>query len=323
MSNKVLSDAEIRVLEKGLDYAPVQRKINEAELRHDFNNFCRRMRIKWHFRDEPDTFSEIPALRLKSTWVPPKGHPCLEVFFSQVETKLFKICSSCIRYSNMPKDEWDAVRSLADDRNIVIKRVDKGSCVVIWDRNDYLLEAEKQLRDKKVYRDVEYNVNILKDLAEASNEMFSGLRYEYRKATNFGKLYLLPKIHKRLFNVPGRPVISNCGNPTEKCSKFLDYHLKPVMKNSWSYLKDSGDFVKKMKNISSIPEDTILVTADVVYLYPSIPHAAGLVAVRNALYNREVKKIPTEDLMKMQSLCSKATILSLMEVLNNKFSVQQ
>ena len=29
------------------------------------------------------------------------------------------------------------------------------------------------------------------------------------------------------------------------------------MKNSWSYLKDSGDFLKKMKNISSIPEDTI------------------------------------------------------------------
>ena len=243
LSNRVLSDAEIRVLEKGLDYAPIQRKINEPELRHDFNDFCRRMRLKWHFRDEPDTFSETPAFRPKSTWVPPKGHPCLEVFLSQVEAELFKMSSSSIRYSNMPKDEWDAVRSLADDRNIVIKRADKGSCVVIWDRNDYLLEAEKQLRDKKVYRDVEYNVNILKDLAEASNEIFSGLKrrgfvtdkqlkdftYEYKKATNFNELYFLPKIHKRLFNVSGRPVISNCGTPAEKCSKFLDYYLKPVM----------------------------------------------------------------------------------------------
>ena len=289
LSNRVLSDAEIRVLEKGLDYAPIQRKINEPELRDDFNDFCTRMRLKWHFRDEPDTFSETPAFRPKSTWVPPKGHPCLEVFLSQVEAELFKMSSSSIRYSNMPKDEWDAVRSLADDRNIVIKRADKGSCVVIWDRNDYLLEAEKQLRDKKVYRDVEYNVNILKDLAEASNEMFSGLKrrgfitekqlkyftYEYRKATNFGKLYLLPKIHKRLFNVPGRPVISNYGTPAEKCSKFLDYYLKPVMQNSWSYLKDSGDFLKKMKNINSIHEDTILVTADVVSLYLTITHTVG------------------------------------------------
>ena len=49
LSNRVLSDAEIRVLEKGLDYAPIQRKINQPELRHDFNDFCRRIRLKWHF----------------------------------------------------------------------------------------------------------------------------------------------------------------------------------------------------------------------------------------------------------------------------------
>ena len=100
-------------------------------------------------------------------------------------------------------------------------------------------------------------------------------------------------------NVPGRSVIFNCGNLTEKCSEFLDYHLKPVMQNSWSYLKDSGDFLKKMKNISSIPEDTILVTADVVGLYPSIPHTASLAALRDALDNREVKKIPKEDLVSL------------------------
>ena len=161
--------------------------------------------------------------------------------------------------------------------------------MIIWNRNDYLLEADKQLKDKNVYRDVEYNVNILKDLAEASNEIFSGLKrrgfvtnkqlkdftYEYKKATNFNELYLLPKIYKRLFTVPGRPVISNYGTPAEKCSKFLDYYLKPVMQNSWSYLKDSGDFLKKMKNISSIHEDTILVTADVVSLYLTITHTVG------------------------------------------------
>ena len=54
-----------------------------------------------------------------------------------------------------------------------MKRAEKGSCVVIWDRNDYLLEADKQPKDKKVYLDVKYNANNLKDLAEASNEIFS------------------------------------------------------------------------------------------------------------------------------------------------------
>ena len=81
------------ILEKGLDYAPIQRKINEPELRHHFNDFCR-MHLKWHFRDEPDRFSETPAFRPMSTWVPPKGHPCLEVFLSQVEAELLKMSSS-------------------------------------------------------------------------------------------------------------------------------------------------------------------------------------------------------------------------------------
>ena len=54
-----------------------------------------------------------------------------------------------------------------------------------------------------------------------------------------------------------------------------------------------------MENIDSIPEDTLLVTADVVGLYPSIPHTAGLAALRDALDKREAKKIPTEDLVKM------------------------
>ena len=51
----------------------------------------------------------------------------------------------------------------------------------------------------------------------------------FKKAPNFGKSYFLLKIHKRLCAVPGRPVISNYGTPTEKVSEYLDYILKPIM----------------------------------------------------------------------------------------------
>ena len=56
-------------------------------------------------------------------------------------------------------------------------------------------------------------------------------------------MYLLPKIHKRLSDVSGRPVISNCGMPTEKVSEFLHYELKPVIQNGKSYIRDSGHFL--------------------------------------------------------------------------------
>ena len=56
-------------------------------------------------------------------------------------------------------------------------------------------------------------------------------------------LVLLPKIHKCLFDVPGPPVISNCGTPTEKVLEHLV--LKLVMQQSKFYIKDSSDFIKE------------------------------------------------------------------------------
>ena len=37
----------------GLDFAPMQKKINEPELKSDFEEFYWRMPVIWHFRTEP------------------------------------------------------------------------------------------------------------------------------------------------------------------------------------------------------------------------------------------------------------------------------
>ena len=94
-------------------------------------------------------------------------------------------------------------------------------------------------------------------------------------------------------------MISNCGTPTEKVSEFLDHHLKPVMQGGKSYIKDSGHFLEKIKTLRCIPDNALLVTADVVGLYPSTPHQAGLIALKEALDKRLLKKIPTDDLIMM------------------------
>ena len=71
-------------MEKGLDYAPIQNKINEPELKQDFEEICRKMRLKWHFRNKPTPeFSTTPAFNPKSTWKPPNTSPSLEHFLSQ------------------------------------------------------------------------------------------------------------------------------------------------------------------------------------------------------------------------------------------------
>ena len=46
---------------------------------------------------------------------------------------------------NLSNKEWLAMRGLADDHNIIIKPTDKGSSVVIWDREDYITEGDRQI----------------------------------------------------------------------------------------------------------------------------------------------------------------------------------
>ena len=87
--------------------------------------------------------------------------------------------------------------------------------------------------------------------------------------------------------------------------EILDYHLKPLMQRVWSYIKDSGDFIKNTRNLGSIPENAILVTADVVVLYPCIPHEAGLQALREVLDKREQHTIPTSELIRMANFVLK------------------
>ena len=234
------------------------------------------------------------------------------MFLSKVEQDLFKTIETPIRYSNLSSDERKTIRSLADDRSIAIKKADKGSAVVVWDRVDYIKEAQKQLKDENVYKKVNFKDQQLSELVDKSNHFFKELKtkgcitdknlkyfiYQYKKACNLGKLYLLPKIHKRLSEVPGRPAISNCGAPTEKVSEFLDFHLKTIMQDGASYIKDTTDFPDKIKNLR-VPEDAFLVTADVVGLYPNILQEAGLKSLKEALDRRREKKTSTEDLVKM------------------------
>ena len=95
------------------------------------------------------------------------------------------------------------------------------------------------------------------------------------------------------------PVTSNCGIPIEKVYEFLDFHLKPIMRNGNSYIRDLSYFLERIKNIRSIPYNAMLVTTDVVRLYPSIPHSAGLNSLKKPLENRINKQIPTSDLVKI------------------------
>ena len=63
--------------------------------------------------------------------------------------------------------------------------------------------------------------------------------------------------------------------------------------------------LRKLKDMERLPENAILVTIDVVELYPHIPHEEGLQAIRRALDQREEQGIPTEDIVDLASIVLK------------------
>ena len=72
-----------------------------------------------------------------------------------------------------------------------------------------------------------------------------------------------------------------------------------------------------------IPTRAILVTADVVRLYPSIPHDEGLKILLNQYDKFIGKTVSTEDMIKMASLLLKIICLNLIQSFTNKYQKQK
>ena len=105
-----------------------------------------------------------------------------------------------LSYSNLTKEERLALSSLRNDTSIIIKEADKGSGVVVWDRKDYLKEAEKQLGDKETNEELSSGPNIVKGcfsrVKKRDDIPNETLEYFFINKSKIGRFYLLPKIHK-------------------------------------------------------------------------------------------------------------------------------
>ncbi|XP_044165755.1 uncharacterized protein LOC122949770 [Acropora millepora] len=206
-------------------------------------------------------------------------------------------------HRNISREEQKALENLRNYDDIVIKQADKGSAVVILDRDKNVAEAMRQLNDSEVY--ISLRDDPTADMIRKVNERVEKLHndgyisqstLQYLMVTNdatAGRFYLLPKIHKK--NCPGRSVISGCNTPTEKISAFLDSQLKPLVSQIPSFVKDNNHFLNKLKAMGKFPDGAILATID----------DEGLTAVRKALNNRCDSEIPTNDIVDLVELVLK------------------
>ena len=60
-----------RLLNKNLNFVPTGEVYNKTQLKYDFNNFFRRIKLKGHFKDnEQANDSNELNIKKKSTWTP-------------------------------------------------------------------------------------------------------------------------------------------------------------------------------------------------------------------------------------------------------------
>ena len=132
LSDRVLTENEIKVLDKGLNFVPTPEKSDRLQIKNELEKLGRDIKLRMFYQNDlSPSFSEKPAFKVPSSWTPPIRDVQLELYLSEIEDKLININESGKIYPNLSMDEREALNSLMNDNEITIKSADKGSAVVI------------------------------------------------------------------------------------------------------------------------------------------------------------------------------------------------
>ena len=73
------------------------------------------------------------------------------MYLSKLEDETPSIDEKGHNYPNLSKVEREALKDLMKHSSVVIKPADKGSAIIVWDKEDYLRECENPLSDASIY----------------------------------------------------------------------------------------------------------------------------------------------------------------------------
>ena len=113
------------------------------------------MRLRFKYRNIPT--SDNP-LRLRSKQTPgPSNYRPLENLISKITSTLSQI-KATVGKPNLPKDGMSLIYKLRSEHELIINNADKGSCIVLLDRQTYVNEGHKQLANPQTYTRLERDI---------------------------------------------------------------------------------------------------------------------------------------------------------------------
>ena len=232
-------------------------------------------------------------------FIPSKSSNCLETYiqnrYNDIQAALATTIAPSIKYNYHIRT---ILSNLKNDCSIIICNADKNLGVVIMDRMAYEKEVLNHLSDSTSYQqifsrpDKHELTTKLRLILETHNVLTTStdsnklspialymLQLQFKKL-QLSKFYLTMKIHKN--PVVGRPICSSLGTTTHYTSKLLDHWLQPIARKTKLYVKNSYDFMLALDRCT-FSMDCVILTCDVVSLYPSIILSDGLLQLKRAL----------------------------------------
>ena len=243
----------------------------------------------------------------KSEFTPEKGRDTwLDTYIEVVKSDVIAGLTKAKKL-NLSKQENTAMHELLHNDKIIIRPADKGSGIVIVNREDYISKLREEMKNSDSYQETEGNradkaVKYVKKLVNRmyregaiSKDMQQYLIPRYPRA---GELKGNPKLHKQ--GAPMRTIVNGINTATERLAEVAEHELNEFVKSSPSYIQDTTDFLKKLSDVQQpLPEGTILFCFDVKKLYPSVPKEEGIQACREGPETRTDPLVPTENVVDM------------------------
>lgn len=174
---------------------------------------------------------------------------------------------------NLTKDEASALLELRKNKDIIILPADKGNSTVVMSRHHYHDKVIHLLEDN-TYGKLRKDPTNCKSIERKNSQLIQRAKLPptitksiLPKESRSPRFYGLPKIHKA--DTPLRPIVSAVDSPAHPLPKFLNTILTPLTGKTKSHIQNSVDFVNKIQQIKTNPDD-ILINFDVKSLLTNV-----------------------------------------------------
>ena len=248
--------------------------------------------------------------------------------------KFYNFKIQIYKEDNLKETERLAIKNLRNIKDIIVKPVDKGSNICIMNKTDYIYEATTQLSDSKYYkrisepiypsnipriREILYRLKMKNYITPKQFDYLSGPEEPGPRI-----FYLLPKTHKdpkdwRIpYRIPkGRPIVSDSASESSRIAEYIDFFLNPLSQKHNSYIKNTYDFVNKIKMIR-VPHNCFLVTGDIESLYTNMDLNRCLKIVQDTFSKNPDPNRPDNEILQLLEISLKCNDFNF----NNDFYLQ-